>query len=243
MKAISFSPAMALAIMREVNPKTVTRRIIKTSDGSPFRMEGKFVLPEPNGDAVNGFALERIVDIVPPRYKIGDRVVMLTTWAAPKRFDKLIPSAFDGGGFARDFWHAGIGPKPHSLGRSRQGRFLPQSLRHLMPVLEITGVRMERLHDITDVDAIAEGVECVIAEGFYSRLIGGWRGYPGGPECDKPASAYKTLWDFIYKNKEFCSWNANPWVWVIEFKRIDHKKPDAVAVAGHLKSADKGGVK
>ena len=69
--------------------------------------------------------------------------------------------------------------------------------------LEITGVRVERLQDITEADAMAEGVEC----------CSGWIGHAGEPRrifCD--------LWKSINGAE---SWAANPWVWVVEFRRCE----------------------
>ncbi|EAO4078933.1 hypothetical protein NCW85_004496 [Salmonella enterica] len=65
--------------------------------------------------------------------------------------------------------------------------------------LEITGVRVERLNSITESDAEAEGVTDT---GFGDLLVDG----------------YRYLWKSIYGEE---SWAANPWVWVIEFKRVE----------------------
>ena len=66
--------------------------------------------------------------------------------------------------------------------------------------LEITGVRVERLQDIKNKDAIAEGVSYDVSK-------------PQG----SPVARYQTLWEKINGGE---SWDANPWVWVVEFKRI-----------------------
>ncbi|EAM3158190.1 hypothetical protein AIQ76_16300 [Salmonella enterica] len=67
--------------------------------------------------------------------------------------------------------------------------------------LEITDVRVERLNDIRECDAKAEGgqTECTLIGDKY---------YPG----------FRSLWKSIYGEE---SWAANPWVWVIEFKRVE----------------------
>ncbi|EBG7294020.1 hypothetical protein GA093_15755 [Salmonella enterica] len=65
--------------------------------------------------------------------------------------------------------------------------------------LEITGIRVERLNSITESDAEAEGVTDT---GFGDLLVDG----------------YRYLWKSIYGEE---SWAANPWVWVIEFKRVE----------------------
>jgi hypothetical protein len=72
--------------------------------------------------------------------------------------------------------------------------------------LEITSVRVERLQDISEADAMAEGVEC----------CSGWIGHAGEPRrifCDS--------WKSI---NGFESWAANPWVWVIEFQKVETAK-------------------
>lgn len=77
--------------------------------------------------------------------------------------------------------------------------------------LDVTGVRVERLNAITEADAIAEGIE---------RSPGGpWRSYDReGGCCYLAAESYGSLWESINGPG---SWAANPWVWVIEFRRVD----------------------
>lgn len=65
--------------------------------------------------------------------------------------------------------------------------------------LEITGVRVERLQDISQDDAGAEGVQ-------YDHC-----------EFDDNAHAFMALWDSI--NAKRAPWSSNPWVWVVEFKQ------------------------
>lgn len=68
--------------------------------------------------------------------------------------------------------------------------------------LVVTGVRVERLQEISAADAIAEGIPS------------------GGPENPDGIEQreYRSLWEQINGPG---SWDANPWVWVIDFKRID----------------------
>ncbi|HGW3271002.1 TPA: hypothetical protein ACNKCN_000570 [Klebsiella quasipneumoniae] len=98
--------------------------------------------------------------------------------------------------------------KPHTKEHKFEGAWRPSI--H-MPrwasriLLEITGVRVERLNSISDADAKAEGC-------CYGR--GG-----GIPDfAVNPADHFPTLWASIYGEE---SWKANPWVWVIEFKRVE----------------------
>lgn len=75
--------------------------------------------------------------------------------------------------------------------------------------LEITSVRVERLQDISEADAIAEGTP-----GGHGAIQG--YGYNASP-CEH----YRALWESINGPG---SWDANPWVWVIEFKRMEAKR-------------------
>lgn len=78
-------------------------------------------------------------------------------------------------------------------------------------LLEITGVRVERLNSISQEDAQAEGLE-----------LTGWRPTYSDPdsggEVMTPYDNFAQLWESIYGEE---SWKANPWVWVIEFKRVE----------------------
>lgn len=75
--------------------------------------------------------------------------------------------------------------------------------------LEITGVRVERLQDISEVDAQAEGTPADLLPMDVSRMP-----YLSSIE----AGRYAALWESINGPG---SWDANPWVWVVEFKRVE----------------------
>ena len=72
--------------------------------------------------------------------------------------------------------------------------------------LEITAVRVERLKDISAEDAKAEGISNVFDAVFL------------GKARSVEAACYATLWESI--NGEG-SWAVNPWVWVVEFKKVE----------------------
>ncbi|HGG1079099.1 TPA: morphogenetic protein [Klebsiella quasipneumoniae] len=78
-------------------------------------------------------------------------------------------------------------------------------------LLEITDVRVERLNSISQEDAQAEGLE-----------LTGWRPTYSDPdsggEVMTPYDNFAELWSSIYGEG---SWKADPWVWVIEFKRVE----------------------
>jgi hypothetical protein len=87
--------------------------------------------------------------------------------------------------------------------RWRPSIYMPRWASRIL--LEITNVRVERLQDISEEDARAEG---------------GWRGRGfGNPDfAVSPCDEFPTLWASVYGEE---SWLANPWVWVIEFKRVE----------------------
>lgn len=92
-------------------------------------------------------------------------------------------------------------------------------------LLEITDVRVEQLNAISPEDAESEGLERTNFTGF-----GDEPGLPSYPEPDVyfdplkkqwkeyPPEAFAGLWESIYGEG---SWQANPWVWVISFKRVE----------------------
>ena len=86
--------------------------------------------------------------------------------------------------------------------------------------LEVVGVRVERVQDISDADAQAEGVEpgCLSC-GTNCTGVGGCSDCR---TCYRDSFAY--AWQQIYGAE---SWHANQWVWVVEFKRIEQESSHA----------------
>ncbi|MFC7514584.1 hypothetical protein ACFQUU_06170 [Herbaspirillum sp. GCM10030257] len=78
-------------------------------------------------------------------------------------------------------------------------------------LLDVTGVRIEQLNDCSEADAITEGIR---------RELDSWLDY-SNPSCQmgiNPVDSYRTLWEAI---NGAGSWAANPWIWVVEFRRVD----------------------
>ena len=94
-------------------------------------------------------------------------------------------------------------------GRWRPSIHMPRWASRIL--LEITDVRVERLNAISEEDAQAEGME-----------LTGWRPTYSDPdsggEVMTPYDNFAELWSSIYGDG---SWQANPWVWVISFKRVE----------------------
>jgi len=71
--------------------------------------------------------------------------------------------------------------------------------------LEVTSVRVERLQDISEADAVAEGVDFA---GHTDEIMHDY----------SPDERFSMLWESI---NGAGSWNENPWVWVVEFRRVE----------------------
>lgn len=99
---------------------------------------------------------------------------------------------------------------PHNSGW-RPSIFMPKWASRIW--LRVTNVRVERLQDISEADAIAEGVDVNGPSGshHFQRLAVG---------------RYSNLWELIYGSNGPNSWDANPWVFIYEFTRIE--KPEGV---------------
>lgn len=129
------------------------------------------------------------------RYGVpGDRLWVKETWG---RRETLVGSAPHRVYYAADW----ADPRPF---KSLSPRFMPRWASRLL--LQVTGVRVERLQDITEQDAHAEGVD----------LLGGPR--LGRDWASSKRDAFSTLWDAI--NGKRLPWSANPWVFVVAFRRL-----------------------
>ncbi|HBV9317560.1 TPA: hypothetical protein MD936_002836 [Klebsiella pneumoniae] len=102
-------------------------------------------------------------------------------------------------------------PKVSDAGKLRPSIHMPRWASRIL--LEITDVRVERLNAISEEDARAEG----IIDGGCLNC-----GEPEPCGCANPepdaTDAFAYLWQSIYGQE---NWKANPWVWVIEFKRVE----------------------
>lgn len=163
----------------------------------------------------------------PMPYGVGDRLWVKETWRTSAACDPLPPSRVLGHGWP--IWYAADnavvwsgassgGPAFTTPGKTRVSIHMPRAFSRI--TLEVTGVRVERLHDITDDDARAEGVEPYTPP--HGRIspeqhVPG----PGFGRCrlgDQPHRLpFADLWSKINGEE---SWVANPWVWVVTFSRV-----------------------
>ncbi len=86
----------------------------------------------------------------------------------------------------------------------RPSIFMPRSLSRI--TLEITQVRVQRLHEITESDAKAEGVP-----------LPGQELNAGGMSAGRH---YEYLWEDINGKRPGCAWSDNPWIWAISFRLV-----------------------
>lgn len=235
-----YQRAMVRAILREIDPKTQTRRGVKHRWPhlwvEPWYPTGKVVSDLPTQPGAWMEFRHRQQDepgyqgspastlVLCPYGKPGEQIWVRETFFAFGRWETRFSTKK-----GRDEWHfvdmtLECGHAYHydvedpvtivgSKGRGgitpmwwkRPAIFMPRAASRI--TLEITSVRVERLQDISDADAIAEGIE---RDGKW------WRGYwPSGCGVALPTISYRSLWESINGSG---SWEANPFVWVVEFK-------------------------
>lgn len=210
MKPILFSTEMVQAILE--GRKTQTRRIIKPQtdeNGVGFMknppLDWESTYKETwcpwKWDTVEG---ERVSKFC-PYGDIGDILWVRETWQkiiTPFGKDAFVYKADD------DFYKDTIEDWP---GWS-PSIFMPKEACRLF--LKITSIRVERLQGISEQDAIAEGVRK-----YENRIIQTkYKDYVNARPTSSAVESFETLWQSVYGRE---SWDANPWVWVIEFERIE----------------------
>lgn len=131
-----------------------------------------------------------------PYGRTGDRLWVRETWMpGPVNDDFTV----NGNGSGRPLYRADWGNVPEGS-RWNSPISMPRLASRI--TLEITGVRVERLQDISEADANSEGLRVDLSKGLPA--------YSARQEFER-------LWE---STNGPGSWDANPWVWVVEFKRI-----------------------
>ncbi len=218
-RPILFKDDMIRAILE--GRKTQTRRVLDIPAGwSPDSVNGEsFILgkitsPHPKRGRFGAFIRKEVhpgsgvfqSDIVACRYgQPGDRLWVRETTkedvpgsVSLAIYDADYAHVMDKSGGHAEWWYSKpVCPSIH----------MPRWASRI--TLEITGVRVERLQDISAEDARAEGCE-------KPDLPPEVRGVAGDFVADE-RTTFAILWNRINGPD---SWNANPWVWVIEFRRI-----------------------
>ncbi|WP_315136786.1 hypothetical protein [Achromobacter marplatensis] len=214
-RPILFSAPMVRALL--AGNKTQTRRVAK-----PVRHPGWGNLYEPG---VLAREPQHTIDLACPYGQPGGRLWVREAFRFAASLDRLspndvgekaldagyntpwAPTQFEADGSRAGAWHGfDTPPTVTTPGKLRPGIHMPRWACRL--VLEVTGVRLERLNEISDDDIASEGIQEWI---------------DGGVDHDGyPRDAFRSLWESI---NGAGSWQANPWVWVVEF-RVLHPRTD-----------------
>lgn len=185
MKPILFSTEMVRAILE--GRKTETRRVVKFPEG----MTGR--LPTNANDH-----LFYPCGIKYPPYKKGDILYVRETW-----FEYAGQYVYKATAAQPELWDGMWHPSIH----------MPKEAARIF--LRVTDVRAERLRDITEADAVKEG------------LYKGWRLSGRGSLALSARQAFMWLWETITRDgPAYKTWACNPWVWVIEFERCEKPEED-----------------
>lgn len=209
-RPILFSAPMVRAILE--GQKTQTRRVIKSVAGmgpvtefQPSDTPGYDFIMRDKRMIWNDLGLVELRQRC-PYGGFGDRLWVRESWRVEECFDNISPSKLPKGEIiarhyeadgARVFWKYEHLP----AGRLRPSIHMPRWASRID--LQIAGIRIERLQDISDEDAEAEGVD------FF-------RHYPDADETLSASQLFMCLWMAINGDE---SWKLNPWVWVVNFKR------------------------
>lgn len=192
-KPILFSGLMVRAILE--GRKSQTRRVVKPNPD--ISGHWKEWTPERTDHWIR----------MCPYGKPGDRLWVRETWGdmALPGYGPVIAYRAD-----PDEPEKGMGLPPGM--KWKPSIHMPRYFSRL--TLEITEVRVQRVQEISEEDAKAEGI--------YRGTNGLYANYPQGetvPGWSDPRKSFQSLWDSINSKRGF-GWEKNPFVWAISFKRI-----------------------
>lgn len=204
-RGILFSPPMVVEVMKPLFPKTQTRRIAKV----PPTTSGWIFSPESDGLWWPTHDDDYVGDgIACPYGAAGDRLYVQEahTLELAGGFWVRVHYHVDGAMRSIEVDHETLeklrAQDTVKHRRGRPGRFLPRWASRTD--LNVVSVLVERLRDITEADARAEGMS--------------------GADAFGPVEAreqFRVLWDHL--NAAKAPWKSNPWVWRVEFKRVEDR--------------------
>ena len=201
MKPILFNTEMVKAILD--GRKTVMRRVLAEKE----RLDKKHGLDrEPYKFRTGEWCVDKQTDgddyrtcVLKPRYQLGEILYVRETWDRVPDFargaDKYYYKA--DGDLRPVAWRGNWKPSIH----------MPKEAARIF--LRVTDIRVERLRDITYEECKAEGFDTLIFEDDIEGL--------------PPVTIrrFERMWNKTIRKRDiaYFGWDANPWVWVIEFKR------------------------
>ena len=198
LKPILFNTDMVEAI--QDGRKTVTRRIVKNVPNNVYA--GRCVL------GAGLFDEATHMRVVKPTIEIGDILYVRETW-----------------GYNRDMWLYKANYPEHEwpLFIWHPSIHMPKKIARIF--LRVKDVRAERLQDITEVEALAEGIWKVEGWPDTSRFTYTQK-HIVGRVWSTARDCFMSLWNSTIKKEylDTTGWKANPWVWVIEFEKISKEE-------------------
>ena len=202
-KPILFNTDMVRAILD--GRKTVTRQAVKPQPQGYF---------EVNDNPLYIYDMSFGNGRIYPPYQQDDIMYVKETWHKYKKRIGKGKSCYMAEFYG---YKASIANSEDSDEKWRPSIHMPKEAVRIW--LKVIGVRVERLQDITEKQAKAEGFEPVMST-KYSSFYTPWQG--------PPVENFKYFWNYTIKKKDLplYGWNANPWVWVTEFERCE--KPEGV---------------
>lgn len=219
-RPILFSPAMIRALL--AGTKTQTRRILKHQPPSDV---GRIIGPlmyhptviDRNGDEHPGPEVFGVysddggwgtkVDFVP-----GQRLWVREAWRVASKWDDYPPKNIDPDEDLVELFYEAEYENSPCDGRYRPGMFMPRWASRITLLVE--SVRVERLQDISEADARAEGITVFPLQSADDPSAW-WQSGPGENQARSPSESYAKLWTSINGPG---SWKANPLVVAIGFK-------------------------
>lgn len=197
MKPILFNTEMVQAILE--GRKTVTRRVLKLPSYIEQNENGLYTLFADGDCCYENQSMEEVKDYIKPPYAAGDILYVRETWHVCK--GKYIYRA----GFNK-----GLDALP--LVKWKPSIHMPKAAARIF--LKVTNVRVERLQDITEEQAKAEGSNVGIS--WTEKLE------------HSSIERFEMIWNSTLKKDQISNygWEANPYVWVIEFEQISKEEAE-----------------
>lgn len=203
-RPIIFSAPMVRALLD--GRKTQTRRILKAQPPAGYSFLGIY---GPRLTAVFTSEPTGIKDIpVALPYSVGDRLWVKEDFRVTEGGVIL-----DGAGGQMDYVEPEIIYRADSrkeTGRWKPSIYMPRWASRI--TLEVTEVRVQRLQEISESDARAEGISPLPSGRFFCG-----HDEEGEITCNSPITAFAWLWNSLHENG---SWDTNPWICAISFRRL-----------------------